>query len=274
MLDVCGSLPIPAVLFYSLFIFYFSTPSWVRQTDGNTWIYSDTLNQHKCHLILTPPAGSLPPASNSAFNISQPKAGHQLWSCHAVLSKQTLLPQTLSACKAPVIQPWNLPTSQSHRFTSPLPSLSLRRLYSLCFWASLSSPTSFLTPRTFFCLPTHLHSLLLLSTPMTPCQRPRDLLSCCDGRGLWDTSCSFNDFAPGPRSAREIQLPFFNGIRTLTPATPLRNMCVHMLWICMWVCVCAQTLRLFILHLRDAAWLAALFWSLLHILKWISIQFL
>lgn len=42
----------------------------------------------------------------------------------------------------------------------------------------------------------------LHSSLMTSCQAPRDSLSCCDGRGLCDTSCSFNDFAPRPRSAR------------------------------------------------------------------------
>lgn len=83
-----------------------------------------TKNQHKCHLIPTPLAESLPPASNSAFDISQPKAGHEQWSCHTVLSRQTLPPQTLSACKASVIQPWNLPTSRNHSITSPLLCLS------------------------------------------------------------------------------------------------------------------------------------------------------
>lgn len=45
--------------------------------DSYTWICADTLNQHKCHLIATPLAESLPPASNSAFDINQPKAGHE-----------------------------------------------------------------------------------------------------------------------------------------------------------------------------------------------------
>lgn len=191
----------------------------------------DALNQHKCHLIPTPLAGSLPPASNSAFNISQPKAGHQQWSCHAVLSEQTLPPQTLSACKAAVIQPWNLPTSQTRSIISPLSfslppsaplfSLPLRHTAILCVLEHLYIATSFfrLSPAS----PISIH-FPLPSSDLLP--RPRGLTQ------LWDTSCSFNDFAPRPRSAREIQLPFFDRMRTLTPATPLQNMCV---WICMWV---------------------------------------
>ena len=150
--------------------------------DSNTWIYTDTLNQHKCHFIPTPLAGSLPPASNSAFDISQPKAGHQQWSCHAVLSKQTLPPQTVSACKAPVIQPWNLPTSQTHSIISPLlclspPTLvfyhlSFIALFSSMFFSISLSPKSPFILLTFSLLPPL--QLLLLSSN-DPLPRPQGL---------------------------------------------------------------------------------------------------
>ena len=102
---------------------------------------------------------------------------------------------------------------------------------------------------------------------MTSCQGPRDSPRCCDGRGLWDASCSFNDFAPRHRSAREIQLPFFNWMRTLTPATPLQNMCV---WLC--ECVIMRTdIETWFGHCE--AWRrhlsACIVWSLMHVLQWI-----
>lgn len=158
-----------SLLCYAILFLYFIFPP---HHESDTQIHDNTLNQHKCHLILTPLAGSLPPASNSAFNISQPKAGHRQWSCHAVLSKQTLPPKTLSACKAPVIQPWNLPTfpESQHHITSPLPLFSLLLLHSRCFWASLyphifiHSSDFLLPPSSLFTSPA-LHSHDLLSRP-------------------------------------------------------------------------------------------------------------
>lgn len=180
--DVGVRLAILALLFSPLFILYFPNPSWVRQTGSYTRICSDSLNQHEYHLILTPLAGFLPPASNSAFNISQPKAGHQQWSCHAVLSEQTLPPQTLSACKAPVIQPWNLPTSQTRSSKSPLspPPHPCFHYLSFTLLLSVFEHLSIPTFSTDFPQPLLLHSLPppLPSPPMTSCQGPRDSLSC------------------------------------------------------------------------------------------------
>lgn len=206
------------------------------------------------HLIPVPLAGSLPPASNSAFDISQPKAGHQQWSCHAVLSKQTLPPQTESACKAAVIQPWNLPTSQTHRIVSPLrmafsthPCFHHLSFLTLLLSMFVSISLSSHLPSVFCLSAASLLSLHLSSPPVTSCQSSRDSLSCCDGRGLWDTSYSFNDFAPRHRSAREIQLPFFNRMGTLTRATPLWNMCEFGY-------ACAQTSKLVLIS-HSKRWL-------------------
>ena len=98
-------------------------------------------------------------------------------------------PKTLSACKAPVIQPpENLPTSQTRSIISPLsfsarlcPCISLPLLHASVhriFWNKLSVPASFLTLQT----PPHphphpisIHSPLLL-WPL--CQASRDSLSC------------------------------------------------------------------------------------------------
>lgn len=115
-----------------------------------------------------------------------------------------------------------MPTSSTRSIPSPLvlpsppffSSLPLHTACSLCF---LSIPASLFTLLTFFCLLTPLSSLShpsALLTDLLP--RPRGFTQ------LWDTSCSFNDFTPRPRSAREIQLPFVKRESTLAPATPLR----------------------------------------------------
>lgn len=136
----------------------------------------------------------------------------------------------------PTLKLANFPEAQ-HHITSPLsfsPHPCFHHLsFITLFYSMFLSIFLFqhllslfgLSPDSLFSSPLH--------SPMTSCQGPLDSLSCCDGRELWDTSCSFNDFAPRPRSVREIQLTFFNRM-TLTPATPLQNVRV-----CVSVCCCA-----------------------------------
>ncbi len=112
------------------------------------------------------------------------------------------------------------------------------------FFKHLSILTSFSALRTIPSLP-RLHSL----PPLLPFH---DLLPKPQGlTQLWNTRCSINDFAPRPRSAREIQLPFSNRVRILTPATPLCNMCESKC-----KCVrCAQTFRRLCLQKMPSDWL-------------------
>lgn len=92
-----------AILCCSLFLFYFCfSPSAER-------IYSRMLICARCSA--NPLAGSPLRASNSAFNYSQPEARHRHPS--SFIRTGSFAP-TLSACKAPVIQPRN----SQHRVTS------------------------------------------------------------------------------------------------------------------------------------------------------------
>lgn len=126
-----------------------------------------------------PLAGSLLPASNYSFNYRQPEARRQ----HFYPYRQ-LCPETLSACKAPVIQPWNSP----HGVTS-VSSCFHHLSFTLCSCVSvllhrpklscIYSPPSFISTCS---------TLLLPSCDFQP--RPQRLLK------LRDTGFGFNGFCP------------------------------------------------------------------------------
>lgn len=165
-----------------------------------------------------------------------------------------------------------MPASQTRSIPSPLsfspppPFFSLPLLHTaiLCVSEHLSIPASLFTD--FLLPPVSIHfPLPLPSHDLLP--RPRGLTQ------LWDTSCSFNDFAPRPRSAREIQLPFFNRENSHPYNASAKYVCV-----CVYLCanlhvsmyvVHKHFVLILIEHLRAAAFHR----SLLHILKWIFKQF-
>lgn len=152
--------------------------------------------------------------------MSQPKAGQR--SCHAVLSVHTLLPQTLSACKAPVIQPWNsqqtrsipspLPFSPSFHylsFTSAFLCVSEHPSVSALTFSYLLSP---FTPPTPFPCP-----------PVTPCQGPGDSLRC----GI--PSAVLMILPPGPDQPEKYSY-HFSPDRELSPRRRLRV--GEFAWVC------------------------------------------
>lgn len=99
--NVCKLQLRQAISCCSLFIFYFCfSPSAHR-------LYSCTLICARC--TANPQAGSLLCASNSDFNLSQPEARHQ----HPSSFIHSGSCASNSACKAPVIQPWD----SQHRVT-------------------------------------------------------------------------------------------------------------------------------------------------------------
>lgn len=223
----------------------------VTQTDRGSYtrISSDTLNQAS-H------SGSSGWVSTSCIKFSfwyqpaQSGAPAMKLSC-CFIQTDSSAPNSVclqSRCN-PSLKLANFPDSQN-RITSPMAFSTHPCFHHLSFQTLLLSvfvsiSLSSHLPSVFCLSAASLLSLHLSSPPVTSCQSSRDSLSCCDGRGLWDTSCSFNDFAPRHRSAREIQLPFFNRMGTLTRATPLWNMCEFGY-------ACAQTSKLVLIsHLSD-----------------------
>lgn len=154
-------------------------------------------------------------------------------------------PQTPSACKAPVnptLKLASFPDSQ-HPITSvflpPHPSFHYLS-FTLLFFVFLSISLSLhLYSLTFSCLLSPFTSPFPCP-PMTSCQGPGDSLSCGIPAAVLMT------LPPGP-DQREKYSYHFSTERTLTPTTPLRNMCVC---VCVSMCElacqyvrCAQTLR-------------------------------
>lgn len=164
---------------------------------------------------------------------ASPKRGNQQRSCHAVLSVHTPPPQILSACKAPVIQPWNLPASQTRSIPSPLsfsPHPSFHYLsFTLLFFVSLSISLSLhLYSLTFSC---HLSPFTspFPCPPMTSCQGPGDSLSCGIPAAVLMT------LPPGP-DQREKYSYHFSTERELSPLQrPWKYVCVYVR-LCMSVC--------------------------------------
>lgn len=116
----------------------------------------------------------------------------------AVLSVQAVVPQTPSACKAPVIQPWN----SWQRLTS-VSSCFHHLSFTLPLFPCISL---LLQPNKLFFLSLIFHLFLSSSDllwPLTSCQGRRDNLN------LSDTGLVFNDFCP---RAGIQSLCFFNTV--------------------------------------------------------------